>query len=272
MAAEAPDFSLRYGWSGYLLGFALGGFFDGILLHQVLQWHHLFSALESDRFRDLRMQVMADGLFHMLMYVVLLTGLWLLWRTRQEFSRQGADRLLFANALIGFGVWHLLDALVSHWLLGIHRIRPESENPLLWDLLFFGLGMMTVALGYLLRQGGGLRCAQQTHIIVLAAAALAAGMSAAIPWRGGNAVTVVFPRNISAVEVFAAADAVDARLMWSNTNGDLWVFHLPRAASAWRLYRHGAYFVSGSYFGVGCFMAEQANRRDARNGNSTKAS
>lgn len=28
-------------WAGYLLGFALGGFFDGILLHQVLQWHHL---------------------------------------------------------------------------------------------------------------------------------------------------------------------------------------------------------------------------------------
>jgi uncharacterized membrane protein len=27
-----------------LLGFALGGFFDGILLHQILQWHHLLSS------------------------------------------------------------------------------------------------------------------------------------------------------------------------------------------------------------------------------------
>ena len=25
------------------LGFAFGGFFDGILLHQILQWHHLLS-------------------------------------------------------------------------------------------------------------------------------------------------------------------------------------------------------------------------------------
>lgn len=26
-------------WPGWLLGFALGGFFDGILLHQLLQWN-----------------------------------------------------------------------------------------------------------------------------------------------------------------------------------------------------------------------------------------
>ena len=29
------------------LGFALGGFFDGIVLHQVLQWHHLLSAVDA---------------------------------------------------------------------------------------------------------------------------------------------------------------------------------------------------------------------------------
>ena len=29
--------------AGLLLGMALGGFFDGILLHQMLQWHHLLS-------------------------------------------------------------------------------------------------------------------------------------------------------------------------------------------------------------------------------------
>lgn len=26
----------RLNWAGYLLGFAFGGFFDGILLHQIL--------------------------------------------------------------------------------------------------------------------------------------------------------------------------------------------------------------------------------------------
>ena len=29
--------------SGLLLGLGLGGFVDGIVLHQVLQWHHMVS-------------------------------------------------------------------------------------------------------------------------------------------------------------------------------------------------------------------------------------
>lgn len=58
--------SRRYQWSGYLLGFVLGGFFDGILLHQILQWHHFLSTINSD---NIRLQVAADGYFHVLMYV-----------------------------------------------------------------------------------------------------------------------------------------------------------------------------------------------------------
>ena len=34
--------SRRLAWAGAVIGFSLGGF-DGILLHQVLRWHHLFS-------------------------------------------------------------------------------------------------------------------------------------------------------------------------------------------------------------------------------------
>jgi uncharacterized membrane protein len=40
-------FSRRFLWAGYLIGFALGGFLDAILLHQFLQWHHLPSGLET---------------------------------------------------------------------------------------------------------------------------------------------------------------------------------------------------------------------------------
>jgi uncharacterized membrane protein len=34
-----------------VLGFAFGGFFDGILLHQVLQWHHLLSLVKGGSVR-----------------------------------------------------------------------------------------------------------------------------------------------------------------------------------------------------------------------------
>ena len=54
-----------------LLGFALSGFFDGILLHQILQWHHLLSATGG----DLAFQVAADGWFHVGMYAIAVAGL-----------------------------------------------------------------------------------------------------------------------------------------------------------------------------------------------------
>lgn len=96
----AYSFSRAYRWAGYMLGFAMGGFFDGILLHQILQWHHLLSALESDPFRDLRTQILADGIFHALMYVIMAIGLWKLWQTAEDNSghytvheMQGAENL-----------------------------------------------------------------------------------------------------------------------------------------------------------------------------------
>ena len=58
----------RFGW--LLIGFALGGFFDGIVLHQILQWHHLLSNLDGPLGTDLRFQITMDGFFHLLMYLV----------------------------------------------------------------------------------------------------------------------------------------------------------------------------------------------------------
>lgn len=132
-------------WS-VLLGFAVGGFFDGILLHQILQWHHLLSLVPA--VDSLRLQVLWDGYFHALMYVIALLGLWGLWRNRAA-PGQPTGAALFGAVLIGFGLWHAADSVLSHWLLGIHRIRLDSPNPLLWDLIwftFFGVAPLLVGL------------------------------------------------------------------------------------------------------------------------------
>src|SRR3978361_245537 len=84
----------RFRWAGYLIGIALGGFFDGILLHQVLQWHHLLSLVDSPVLKDIRAQILADGLFHVLMYLIALWGLALLWRSRQAFAQPAGGRML----------------------------------------------------------------------------------------------------------------------------------------------------------------------------------
>lgn len=106
-------------WPGFLLGLALGGFFDGILLHQILQWHHLLSNV--DAVRDMRLQLLADGLFHALMYAVAAAAIARLWHRRGALAGAGAGRVLGGHALSGFGGWHIADGLLSHWITGIHR-------------------------------------------------------------------------------------------------------------------------------------------------------
>ena len=85
-----------------IVGVGLSGFFDGIVLHQVLQWHHLLSLVPGESLRQIENQILADGLFHMLMYLVTATGLYLVWRSRSTGSNANW-RSVAGGGLVGFG-------------------------------------------------------------------------------------------------------------------------------------------------------------------------
>lgn len=242
-------------WGG-VLGFALGGFFDGILLHQILQWHHLLSLVPGSG--DLRMQVLWDGYFHLLMYVVALSGLAGLWRV-QRGGGLPWGRPLSGALLVGFGLWHVLDAVLSHWLLGIHRIRIDSDTPLLWDLAWLTVfGLLPLLAGWrLLRAGSPPSRGPAGAMLMLAMTAGGAGAWAALPPPGQAFATVVFHPAAGPKQVFAALDAVDGRLVWSDRTMGVVVMAVPEKAR-WSLYRHGALLVSGSGVPAGCFNWSRA--------------
>lgn len=253
-----PDvFSRSLRWAGYLLGFSLGGFFDGILLHQILQWHHLLSALEGGVFENIEVQILADGVFHALMYVIGAVALWLLWKGRRECALPGADRLLLGNAFIGFGVWHMLDGVLSHWILGIHRIRMDAANPLIWDLAWFVVfGVLFVAIGWWLRRGPGAGNGSGRRgvaaAVMLVASVVVAAPVAALPPPGDATVMVFFVPGTEPRRISAGIDAARARIMWASRSGQLWALRLDDAADARLLYQHGAYLVSSSAVLAGC--------------------
>ncbi|MFP5512884.1 MAG: DUF2243 domain-containing protein [Alphaproteobacteria bacterium] len=241
---------------GFSLGFALGGFFDGILLHQILQWHHLLSGLTDPAFADIGIQILADGLFHALMYGIAAVGLWLLWRGRRGLAEVGGRRLM-GWALVGFGVWHMLDGLMSHWLLGLHRIRMDVDNTLFWDLLwFFAFGVAVAAAGWWLARtgtghgGGGMR--RTAAPLLLALAAGVAGAVAALPPPGGTATLVLFRPGMTPVEALTALAALDGRTVWSDPSGQIWAIDLPEGGSALGLYRKGALLISNGVVPAGC--------------------
>lgn len=248
------EFSRPFQWAGYLVGFALGGFFDGILLHQILQWHHLLSGLEGEAFRDIRVQILADGLFHALMYLIAAVGLWALWRARREFGEAAADRILIGNAAVGFGAWHVADTLFSHWITGIHRIRMDTPNPLMWDLIWLAVfGVLPIVAGVMMRRGGKSGpIGGKVAACILTAGALGGGSMASLPPPGVSQVMVYFRPGTSVEAVFAAAGAVDGRVVWSDRSGQLWAFDLADPGRAGTLYGHGALFVGNTVFPVGC--------------------
>jgi uncharacterized membrane protein len=61
---------------GMLIGIGLGGFVDGIVLHQMAHWHHLRSTMVPPQTMDeMQMQMTWDGRFHALTWVITLVGI-----------------------------------------------------------------------------------------------------------------------------------------------------------------------------------------------------
>ncbi|MBB3221913.1 DUF2243 domain-containing protein [Pseudoduganella umbonata] len=236
-------------WS-VVLGVALGGFFDGILLHQVLQWHHLLSLVPG--MDDLRLQVMWDGYFHVLMYAIALAGLWGMWRAhRRGIAAPGATALAGA-VLLGFGAWNLFDIGLAHWLLQIHRVRLDTPDPLLWDLLWLAaFGLLPLALGWWLRGRPSLPGSAAAALLVFGiGTALAGGWALREP-PGQGFTAVVFAPGTTPAQVFDALDASDARLVWTDRPMGVVLVAVPKE-KRWRFYRHGAVLVSGTGVPAGC--------------------
>ena len=65
--------------AGILFGLGLGGFFDGIVLHQILQWHHMLTSAgyPADSVANLELNTSGDGLFH----AAPMSSWWPAWRS-----------------------------------------------------------------------------------------------------------------------------------------------------------------------------------------------
>ena len=147
---------------GVLLGIGLGGFVDGILLHQVLQWHHLLSSTDTDHIglpyfpadtvAGLEVNTLWDGLFHSVTWVAVVIGLALLWRqVRQPRRHLWASRVLWGWVLFGWGAFNLVEGLINHHLLAIHHVRG-GPGQLAYDLGFLVFGALLVGGGYALQR------------------------------------------------------------------------------------------------------------------------
>jgi uncharacterized membrane protein len=116
-AAGSPDRHFPTS-AGILFGLGLGGFFDGIVLHQLLQWHHMLSSwYPVNTIENLKLNTRWDGIFHSSTYLFVVAGLFILWRTAQRRHLFWSTKLLVGTMLMGFGalmssrVWSIIICL-----------------------------------------------------------------------------------------------------------------------------------------------------------------
>jgi uncharacterized membrane protein len=149
---EAHEAVSRPRAPGILLGIGLGGFVDGILLHQILQWHHMLTSEGSypkTTVAGLETNTLWDGLFHAATWVAVLTGVWVLWRKTTHWRWAISGRAFAGWLLVGWGVFNLVEGIVDHHILTIHHVR-EGSNETAWDLAFLAFGALLGIAGWLL--------------------------------------------------------------------------------------------------------------------------
>ncbi|MES3025683.1 MAG: DUF2243 domain-containing protein [Pseudomonadota bacterium] len=144
--------------AGVLFGLGLGGFFDGIVLHQILQWHHMLSSAgyPPASVANLQVNTFWDGLFHGLTYGFVVAGLVVLWRAARQSHARWSGKMLVGSMLVGFGSFNLVEGVVNHQLLGLHHVNETVARAqwIYWDMGFLAWGAaMLVGGALLLRRG-----------------------------------------------------------------------------------------------------------------------
>ncbi|MFB5192396.1 DUF2243 domain-containing protein [Alicyclobacillus fastidiosus] len=114
----------------FLFGFGLIAMIDGIVFHQLLQWHSTYM-WHPNRF----VQIFSDGVLHAIATAFVVLGAIVLWNSNPT-STSAKNTTLWSGLFLGGGSFNLLDGVFSHHILGIHHVRPGDPNQVTYDLAF----------------------------------------------------------------------------------------------------------------------------------------
>lgn len=141
--------------AGILMGAGMGGFVDGIVFHQILQFHNMVSGwLPPSNLVDAKVNMFWDGVFHAAVWVMTAIGLWMLWNAGRRPDVPWSGKTFLGAWIGGWGIFNTVEGLIDHLILGIHHVNEYAPNPLAWDLAFQASGIVLMVLGWLLARGG----------------------------------------------------------------------------------------------------------------------
>ena len=145
-----------------LYGLGLGGFVDGIVLHQILQWHHMVSDVPeypTTTVAGLEVNTLADGFFHVAAWVFVAAASLATLHAWRAGRIAPSWTFHLGGVLAGWGIFNVVEGVIDHLVLGVHHVRDDLGGPLAWDIGFLVLGVLLVVSGWAMqrrRSWGGL--------------------------------------------------------------------------------------------------------------------
>jgi uncharacterized membrane protein len=141
--------------AGILIGIGMGGFVDGITLHQMAQWHNMLSNIVPPHTMEtMRVNMTWDGLFHALTWVITLVGILQLRSAAYTRDPIPSAQAFTGQLILGWGIFNLVEGVIDHQILGIHNVR-EVPNYMVYNLTFLAVGgVLFILIGWLLMRAG----------------------------------------------------------------------------------------------------------------------
>jgi uncharacterized membrane protein len=144
--------------AGAVLGFGLGGFLDGIFLHQILQWHNMLSnRIPVVDLVTAKTNMVWDGYFHLAVWIATMTGLVMLFNAGKRKDVAWSGKVLAGAWIFGWGVFNILDSVVNHYILRLHNVYEYTTpaNQALYNHLFLiGPGIIFAVVGWSIIMSG----------------------------------------------------------------------------------------------------------------------
>lgn len=131
------------------MGAGLGGFVDGIVFHQILQWHNMLSAqLTPNNLINAKVNMFWDGVFHAGAWIMTITGLAVLWHAGGRRDVSWSGKAFLGSLFSGWGLFNVVEGIIDHQLLGLHHVYEYTDNKLPFDMAFLALGALLLAAGW----------------------------------------------------------------------------------------------------------------------------
>lgn len=148
--------------AGLAIGMGMGGFVDGILFHQIFQFHNMLSAkIPTDTLVGAKVNMVWDGLFHSLVWLATAVGIWLLWKALTRPGAVFSGKALIGSMLMGWGLFNVVEGTINHHILNLHHVY-QLMGQSIWDYVFLVWGVLMITIGWSVRKDTGAHPEGQT--------------------------------------------------------------------------------------------------------------